>query len=132
MIGRKGQTQSMMDAIRAKKPAFITVTGRRRVGKTYLIEQVFKDYICFRLTGIQNHGIAAQLKNFTTRLAEHSNSPFVTQPANWQDAFIQLRAYLNTLPKNKKHNFYRRTALGVNISVGLFTVAGTFMERLSF
>ena len=102
MIGRKGQKQSMMDAIRAKKTAFIAVTGRRRVGKTYLIEQVFKDYICFRLTGIQNHGIAAQLKNFTTRLAEHSNSPFVTQPANWQDAFIQLRAYLNTLPKNKK------------------------------
>jgi uncharacterized protein len=102
MVGRKEQTQSMIDAIRAKKPAFIAVTGRRRVGKTHLIEHVFKDYICFRLTGIQNHGIAAQLKNFTTKLSEHSNSPFITQPANWQDAFIQLRAYLNTLPKDKK------------------------------
>jgi hypothetical protein len=32
MIGRRGQTRIMQDALKLKKSSFIAITGRRRVG----------------------------------------------------------------------------------------------------
>jgi uncharacterized protein len=53
MTGRQQQTAQMQDTLHASKPAFVAVTGRRRVGKTYLIEQVYASHFCFKATGIQ-------------------------------------------------------------------------------
>lgn len=102
MIGRKKQIETMHELLAVQKSYFVAVTGRRRVGKTYLIDQVYKDHICFRATGIQDGNQQTQIVHFIQKLAEYSKFPIVTIPKNWQEAFMLFKKYLEALPKNKK------------------------------
>jgi hypothetical protein len=92
----------MEETLRIKKSSLVAVTGRRRIGKTYIIDEVYKDHLCLRVTGIQNGSQRVQILNFIQKLAEYSSFPIVSIPSNWQEAFILLKAYLKTLPKDKK------------------------------
>jgi len=102
LIGRTRQVKIMNDLIAKKRSSFVAVTGRRRVGKTYLVDQVYGQYFCFNLIGIQNGAQDVQITNFTQKLSEYSKQPIITQPKNWQQAFQLLKIYLQSLPKNKK------------------------------
>ena len=53
VIGRKEERKLLMATLTTKKSEFVAVVGRRRVGKTYLIKQTFKEYMDFHLTGMQ-------------------------------------------------------------------------------
>lgn len=103
MIGRKAQTKAMTDAIKAKKSSFVAVTGRRRVGKTYLIREVYKKNFCFTVTGIQNADLQTQINNFVEKIAEYDKDLLVLGAVdNWQKVFFVFKNYLKSLPKNKK------------------------------
>ena len=103
MIGRKPHIKKMHRLLQSKQSEFLALTGRRRVGKTYLIDQIYKKNICFSITGIQNGTYKEQLLNFSNKLAQYTKSPFITSIETWQIAFIQLTKYLKSLPANKKH-----------------------------
>jgi uncharacterized protein len=102
MVGRKEQIEAMQESLRIKKSSFVAVTGRRRVGKTYLIEQVYANNLCLLVTGIQGADKQTQINNFTQKIAEYANKQIVVAPTNWQQVFAELKSYLKTLPKNKK------------------------------
>ena len=102
MVGREREAKIMKDLLRLKRSYFLTVTGRRRVGKTFLIDTVYKNHLCFQVTGIQDGDMATQIHNFIQKLAEHIKFPIVTIPRNWQEAYALLKSYLKTLPKTKK------------------------------
>ncbi len=103
MIGRTAQTKIMLNALRLKKSSFIAVTGRRRVGKTYIIRELYAQHFCFSVTGIQEANLQTQINNFVQKIAEYSGAfPIIGTITNWQDVFILLKNYLKTLPKNKK------------------------------
>ncbi|MGL4632657.1 MAG: AAA family ATPase, partial [Leadbetterella sp.] len=103
MIGREAQTNELQSALKSRKSAFIAITGRRRVGKTYLIDEVFKKNICLRVTGIQNGDTQTQQINFLQKIASHASTPFVSTPKNWQEIFLHLKTYLKTCSPRKKH-----------------------------
>ena len=103
ITGRDTQVKVMKALYKRDKSYFVAVTGRRRVGKTYLIDQVYQDRMCYRVTGIQDGSQEEQILNFIQKLAEYSDIPIVTPPENWQQTFILFKKYLHTLPKNKKH-----------------------------
>ena len=46
-IGREKEKQELMRAYESSEAQFVAVYGRRRVGKTYLVRQTFKDKITF-------------------------------------------------------------------------------------
>lgn len=102
MVGRESQTKEMLRLLRIKKSSFVAVTGRRRVGKTYLIDEVYQKHFCLRITGIQDVETEVQIRNFSEKIAEYSNKSIVSQPKNWQEVFILLKQYLQTLSKKKK------------------------------
>lgn len=102
MAGRNTQENILNEFLTKKKSAFIAVTGRRRVGKTYIIDEVYGKHFCVRITGIQDADIQTQINNFSQKIAEYSGMPIVTPPNNWQEVFVLLKTYLKTLPKNKK------------------------------
>ncbi len=81
---------------------FLAVTGRRRVGKTYLIDTFYGDRFCFSMTGIQNQGSHEQLVNFAVRLAQYDGTGEPRVPDTWQWAFVRLREYLETLKPTRK------------------------------
>ena len=41
IIGRNNEKDGLMQCLLSKHPEFVVVYGRRRVGKTYLIREVF-------------------------------------------------------------------------------------------
>ncbi len=102
MIGRKKEKERIERVLKSDKAAFLAVTGRRRVGKTYLIDTLLKEHYCFSLTGIQNANLKTQLLNFAIKLAEYKGEEQPIMPENWQMAFLQLKNYLKTLDKNQK------------------------------
>jgi len=91
IIGRSNQKKEMKSLLKQHKSNFLAVTGRRRVGKTFLIDEVYCDNICLRVTGIQDADTEQQIFNFTQKLKEHSDLQIVTTPENWQQVCQQLR-----------------------------------------
>ena len=103
MIGRQEQKQIMEDALSTNKSSFVAITGRRRVGKTYLIKQVYQKNMCLSITGIQHASLQAQINNVVQKISEQAKSKLIIgNISTWQDAFLVLKQYLKKLPKNKK------------------------------
>ena len=102
MVGRNVEIIKLERLVKKKKSSFLAITGRRRIGKTYLIDTYFKSKMCFRITGIQNASKDEQIVNFTHKIASFSNKNIITKPKNWQEVFMHLKLYLKTLNKRSK------------------------------
>ncbi len=102
MIGRKEEIKKITHLLTTERAGFLAVTGRRRVGKTFLVDAMLRQHYCFSMTGIQNGSTQAQLVNFGLKLAEYDGTAASVAPKNWQEAFLHLKTYLKTLDPNKK------------------------------
>lgn len=49
LIGRQTEIERLEKAYASSRSEFVALYGRRRVGKTFLIEQVFKERMVFNL-----------------------------------------------------------------------------------
>lgn len=104
LIGRKQEQQELRRLYASNEAELAVVYGRRRVGKTYLVNHVFgDDEFVFKVTGLHNARLATQLENFVKALREYSGDDSWVMPSNWMDAFDQLKTYLkNTKTGNKR------------------------------
>ena len=102
MIGRKAEIKRIKALLNSDKSEFLAVTGRRRVGKTFLIDTLLRENYCFSMTGIQKGNTSVQLTNFAIKLSEYDGSYDPKTPKNWQMAFLQLKAFLKKLPVTRK------------------------------
>ena len=89
-VGRKEELEQLKKLYNNKKPEFVVVYGRRRVGKTFLVNQFFKDNFTFKVTGLAKKDKSAQLMNFGNALKRYG-SPLCPTPSNWIEAFESLR-----------------------------------------
>jgi uncharacterized protein len=101
IIGRDPQISIFNEAMNSRQSEFIAVTGRRRVGKTYLINTFFREDICFYMTGVQNQPTQTQLRAFANELGYRQKS-IVSTPENWLEAFAILRNYVSTVKTDRK------------------------------
>jgi AAA+ ATPase superfamily predicted ATPase len=102
IIGRKKEIKKMEALLASSRAEFLAVTGRRRVGKTFLIDALFSEHYCFSMTGIQNSSLANQLANFSEKLSEYDGT-FPERTFNdWRTAFSHFKQYLKTLDPLKK------------------------------
>ncbi len=93
IIGRKREKDSLMQCLMSKRPEFIVVYGRRRVGKTYLIREYFNKQFSFYTTGLSNEKTKGQLRAFNESLMRYG-SEIKTVPEDWFEAFSRLRTLL--------------------------------------
>lgn len=89
-IGRKEEIEQLKKLYGSNKPEFVVVYGRRRVGKTFLVNQFFKDNFTFKVTGLAKKDKSSQLMNFGNALKRYG-SPLCPIPSNWIEAFESLR-----------------------------------------
>ncbi len=81
----------------------VAVFGRRRVGKTFLINNVYRENMQFEVTGIQSAPRFEQIKNFIFQLNKSINSPIdIPAPTNWLDTFILLISFLEQIKSKKR------------------------------
>jgi AAA+ ATPase superfamily predicted ATPase len=93
IIGRNDEQKLLRSCLSSRKPEFLAVYGRRRIGKTFLIREVFGDAISFSFTGASNSSRHRQLDNFDAALEEYSGEA-LPPSTNWFDAFRRLKKYL--------------------------------------
>ncbi len=100
LIGRQKEKSILNDAATSQKSEFIAVYGRRRIGKSYLIQQYFKDHpFYFEFVGTHRANLKKQLENFTQELLRtFKNSKLEKQPDSWSEAFYVLRDVIEKLP----------------------------------
>lgn len=101
MFGRTKEYKKIDALMQSKKAEFVAIYGRRRVGKTYLIKQYFKNDFTFYHTGIANVKTNTQLTEFERSMNSYAKKP-VNTPANWFDAFTALIKIIEKSKKRKK------------------------------
>ena len=101
IIGRKEEQQALQDCLDSNKPEFVAVYGRRRIGKTFLVKQFFKENFDFYITGAYQATKKDQLLNFKMTLESYSGKKR-KMPQTWLEAFFQLKDYLSSLGNRRK------------------------------
>ncbi|MCQ2973584.1 MAG: AAA family ATPase [Bacteroidales bacterium] len=94
LIGRTEEIELLNQYINSSKAEFIAVYGRRRIGKTYLIDQLFKSQYAFSFTGIIDGNKKMQFKAMSDAFEQYGLEIEKT-PADWLDAFSLLRKFLS-------------------------------------
>ncbi len=85
----------------SKKSEFLAVYGRRRVGKTFLIREYFKNKgLYFALTGIKNARKGKQLKNFAEEFSRVFNEQKI--PNDWFEALAMLRKAIERIKGHER------------------------------
>ena len=101
IIGRKNEIKILNDSYNSDQSTFVAIYGRRRIGKTYLINELFQDKIYFRHAGIYNGSYKDQLISFANSL-KNCGYKNVKEINNWFDAFEELKNFINLSNKKKK------------------------------
>ncbi len=78
IVGREKEIDTLKNLLTTEESEFVSVIGRRRVGKTFLIETVYAELMAFKITGIQNATTEEQLEHFAEVLTTQSQSLFET------------------------------------------------------
>ena len=93
VISRKEEKKELEFCERSKKSELVCVYGRRRVGKTFLVEQTYRDF-AFRAVGLEKGTTRQQLKSFGQRLIEYGDD-IKTTPKDWFEAFSRMDKILS-------------------------------------
>lgn len=101
LIGRIKEQNELLEAYRAAESKFIVVYGRRRVGKTYLVRQTFKDHISFAHSGQANAKLNEQLFGWCASLKD-VGMKVDKLPNSWLEAFELLKEYIRNSNAKKK------------------------------
>jgi len=105
LIAREKEISSLLEASRKEDSQFIAVYGRRRVGKTYLVRETFRNAFTFQHAGLAQGGIREQLRAFEDNLERFGLSSF-EKPKSWMDAFELLKDLIEKSPIPKKIIFW--------------------------
>ena len=99
-IGREKEQKLLNDYLRSDQSEFIAIYGRRRVGKTYLIQQVIGDDYAFYVAGMNKVSMRMQLSNFMEGIRRKGGKGAAVK--SWLEAFFALEGYLESLPQGRK------------------------------
>ena len=99
IIGRQQEKTELNRLYKSKEAEFLAIYGRRRVGKTYLIRNMFADAdIYFEITGQNNALLSEQLLNFTDAFSSmFLNNTRLSSPQTWREAFNMLISQIENI-----------------------------------
>ena len=101
LIGRKDEIAILNRVYRSEQPQLVVVFGRRRVGKTYLINSYFENNFSFKITGAYKKPLSFQLQAFIDELSKKTHRVYANIKT-WREAFNLLEEYILSLPKDEK------------------------------
>ncbi len=101
MVGRKKEIKELQNLYESRQAELVAVYGRRRVGKTFLINQCFADKFAFKHAGLapdeeNNCGtsqLQRQLNHFYMSLLSYGLQE-TARPKDWFEAFFLLEKFI--------------------------------------
>ena len=103
IIGRAAERSRLLSALQSPDPELVALYGRRRVGKTFLVRELFRESMAFELTGLHQEPMKRQLENFAIALRSHFPNIRFSSPSSWLEAFEFLRTSLSEAPAARGH-----------------------------
>jgi predicted AAA+ superfamily ATPase len=103
LIGRLEEQRILKLCYDSKRSEFVALHGRRRVGKTFLVKEMYGDAFAFYATGILagESCMATQLDNFNEEIANYGGGD-LPPAGSWREAFVNLNKLIERAPKGKK------------------------------
>ena len=99
MIGREKEIKLLEDTCNSNKSELISIYGRRRIGKTFLVNHMFnehkKDCLFFRFTGSYTLSSSEQRENFIEAIYDWFSEEPTKVIENWMTAFNFLKRVIN-------------------------------------
>ena len=89
MIGRRRERDRLERCESSDKSELVCVYGRRRVGKTFLVERALSPYFAFHVVGSKEASTASQLREFGLELADRGDEN-PDPPKDWREAFNRM------------------------------------------
>lgn len=106
MIGRKKEIDILTKACEQSESKLIAVYGRRRIGKTYLINHMFsehkKECVFFRFTGSYMLDSSTQLENFVEAIYDWFKIESKKEVKNWMSGFNYLKYAITEYEKENQ------------------------------
>ena len=130
IIGRKRECNEIERCVLSKRPEFVVVYGRRRIGKTYLIREYFKHQFAFYATGVTDEKTAGQLRAFHNSLKEYGD-PEKKAPKDWYEAFARLKKLLNE-PSVRREPINNRIVIFLDELPWMDTARSDFKSALDY
>ena len=107
IVSRKQQIKELTEIYNSGKSEFVVVCGRRRVGKTFLVRELFKEKFAFYHTALspvelsQEQLTEKQLIAFATTLKNYG-AELDRVPKDWFESFDELRKIIRRQPTGKR------------------------------
>ena len=105
LVGRKNEREALESLYGSNKAELVALYGRRRVGKTYLVDETFGNRITFRHAGLSpiddRYSSESKRKSRMKDQLRHFHHSLLMQgmqksrvPETWLDAFYMLEQFL--------------------------------------
>lgn len=102
IIGREKEIVLLNKKFESSQSEFVALYGRRRIGKTFLVRNVFEDKFLFSLSGVAQSNLKQQLANFNMAMQKQHPLPSRKLAENWMEAFQQISELAEKSRSKKK------------------------------
>lgn len=111
IIGRTTEIEMLERAYNSNKSEFLAIYGRRRVGKSFLVNEIFGDIIVFTAVGTYIKDDDKNSETYRRLQLDHFFDSLLMagmslddnpRPANWREAFLLLRKLLEKCRSRRK------------------------------
>lgn len=91
-VGRQFELKKISEISNSNEASILVVYGRRRVGKTELIEQGYRSRNLLKFEGIEGESEADQMQHFLIQLSKYTQDPYIAKLnlTTWIDIFQLL------------------------------------------
>lgn len=102
IVGRIKECNELRRLTESESSEFVAIYGRRRVGKTFLVKEFYKQQFTFYASGVCRGDRTTQLKCFQDALLEYGYKGASEMPTDWFDAFERLKTIIVRSRKTRK------------------------------
>ena len=111
IIGREAEIATLERLYKSKKSEFVAIYGRRRIGKSYLVNEVYGSKIVFSVVGTYLKDGYKNYESYRKLQMDHFYDSLVLsglddtaskKPTCWREAFLLLRKLLESIRFRRK------------------------------
>ncbi|MCQ2974251.1 MAG: ATP-binding protein [Bacteroidales bacterium] len=101
-VGRDKEIRELDSIMCSNRSEFVIIYGRRRVGKTFLIQNYFQKRFAFSFVGWRNQPLKSQLDRFSKSISQYFKCKKVRILSSWIEAFDLLEEYIDSINTSEK------------------------------